>query len=110
MRDKHLLLKDILIALDRIDSYTRGMNYETFAADEKTVNAVIYNFLVIGEAARLLPPAVTSNSPEIPWRQIAGMRDKLTHAYFSIDYELVWKTVTVVLPQFRSMIQKILEK
>ena len=110
MRDKNLLLKDILIALDRIDSYTRGMNYATFAADEKTVNAVIYNFLVIGEAVKLLPPAVTINSPEIPWRQIAGMRDKLTHAYFSIDYELVWKTVTVVLPQFRVMILKILEK
>ena len=110
MRDKRLLLKDILVALDRIDSYTGGMNYGTFAADEKTVNAVIYNFLVIGEAVKLLPPAVTNDSPEIPWRQIAGMRDKLTHAYFSIDYELVWKTVTVVLPQFRVMIQKILEK
>ena len=110
MRDERLLLKDILAALDRIDSYTRGMQEETFAADEKTVNAVIYNFLVIGEAVKLLPPSVTGDHPEIPWRQIAGMRDKLTHAYFSIDYDLVWKTVTVVLPQFRAMIQKILEK
>ena len=73
----------------------------------KTVNAVIFNFLVIGEAVKNLPPALTGNHPEIPWRQIAGMRDKLTHAYFSIDYELVWKTVTVVLPQFRVEIQKI---
>jgi len=110
MRDERLLLKDILVALDRIDSYTRGMNSETFAADEKTVNAVIYNFLVIGEAVKLLPPVVTGNSPEVPWRQIAAMRDKLTYAYFSIDYELVWKTVTIVLPLFRAMIQKILEE
>jgi uncharacterized protein with HEPN domain len=107
MRDEHLLLKDIRTALDRIDSYTRGMSYEEFAVDEKTVNAVIFNFLVIGEAVKHLPPTLTGNHPEIPWRQIAGMRDKLTHAYFSIDYELMWKTVTVVLPKFRAEIQKI---
>ena len=110
MRDTRLLLKDILSALDRIDSYTKGMDFKAFVADEKTANAVIYNFLVIGEAARLLPQTVTDNFPEIPWRQIAGMRDKLTHAYYSTDYELVWKTITVVLPQFRAVIQKILER
>jgi len=110
MRNKRLVLKDILAALDRIDSYTNGMNYEAFVADEKTANAVIYNFLVIGEAVKMLPQTVTDNSPEIPWRQIVGMRDKLTHAYFSTDYELVWKTITVVLPQFRAVIQKILEE
>ncbi len=109
MRDEHLLLKDILVALDRIDSFTRGMNFTSFTADEKTVNAVTYNFLVIGEAVKLLPDTLTSSYPEIPWRQIAGMRDKLTHAYFSIDYELVWKTVTIVLPRFRSVIEKILK-
>ena len=108
MRDEHLLLKDILTALERIDSYTKGMSFEAFVADEKTVNAVIYNFLVIGEAVKLLPQTVTGKYPEIPWRQIAGMRDKLTHTYFSIDYELVWKTITIVLPQFRRVIQKIL--
>jgi uncharacterized protein with HEPN domain len=110
MRNKRLVLKDILTALDRIDSYTNGMNYEAFVADEKTANAVIYNFLVIGEAVKMLPQTVTDNSPEIPWRQIVGMRDKLTHAYFSTDYELVWKTITVVLPQFRTVIRKILEE
>lgn len=110
MRNKRLVLKDILTALDRIDSYTNGMNYEAFVADEKTANAVIYNFLVIGEAVKMLPETVTDNSPEIPWRQIVGMRDKLTHAYFSTDYELVWKTITVVLPQFRAVIRKILEE
>lgn len=110
MRNERLLFKDILTALDRIDSYTNGMRFEAFIADEKTANAVIYNFLVIGEAVKLLPQTVTDNSPEIPWRQIAGMRDKLMHAYFSTDYELVWKTITVILPQFRAGIQKILEK
>jgi uncharacterized protein with HEPN domain len=110
MRAERLLLNDILVALDRIDSYTKGMTYESFITDEKTANAVVYNFLIIGEAVKMLPQTVTDSVPEIPWRQIAGMRDKLTHAYFSTDYELVWKTVTVVLPQFRAGIQKILEK
>ncbi len=73
------------------------------------MNAVTYNFLVIGEAVKLLPETLTSSYPEIPWRQIAGMRDKLTHAYFAVDYELVWKTITVVLPQFRSVVEKILK-
>ena len=110
MRNNRLLLKDILTALDRIDSYTKDISFEVFVTDEKTANAVIYNFLVIGEAVKMLPQTITDNYPEIPWRQIAGMRDKLTHTYFSTDYELVWKTITVVLPQFRIVIQKMLEK
>jgi uncharacterized protein with HEPN domain len=85
------------------------MNFASFTADEKTVNAVTCNFLVIGEAVKLLPDTLTRAYPEIPWRQIAGMRDKLTHACFSVDYELVWKTVTIVLPRFRSVIEKILK-
>jgi len=59
MRDDRLLLKDILMALDRIDSFTKGMNFESFIADEKTMNAVTYNFLVIGEAVKLLPDTLT---------------------------------------------------
>jgi uncharacterized protein with HEPN domain len=74
------------------------------------VNAVIYNFLAIGEAVRLLPQTVTDTFPEIPCRQIAGMRDKLLHGYFSTEYLLVWKTITIVLPQFRAVIQKIQER
>jgi uncharacterized protein with HEPN domain len=109
MRDERLLLKGILTALDSIDSYINGMSFEAFVVDDKTVNAVIYNFLVIGEAVKRLPQTITDTYPEIPWRQIAGMRDKLTHTYFSIDYELVWKTITVVLPQYRAVIQKILK-
>lgn len=110
MRDTRLLTKDILNALDRITLFTKDMTYESFVADEKTTNAVIFNFLVIGEAVKLLPEDVINSHPNVPWRQIAGMRDKLTHAYFSIDYELVWKTVTSILPAFRTTILTILEE
>jgi len=109
MRDERLLLKDILLAIHRIESFTKGMSYESFMADEKTLNAVTYNFLVIGEAVKLLPESLTRKYPEVPWKQIAGMRDKLTHAYFSVDYELVWNTVSSILPNFRSVIETILE-
>ena len=109
MRDERLLLKDILGAIDRIDAFIGGMSFDAFMADEKTVNAVTYNLLVIGEAVKLLPDDLTRKYPEIPWRQIAGMRDKLAHAYFSVDYELVWKTVTQLLPQFRRAIETILK-
>lgn len=110
MRDERLLLKDIIAALDRIDAFTKGMTFETFIADEKTKNAVTYNFLIIGEAVKLLPVSLTGAYPEIPWRQVAGMRDKLTHVYFSVDYELVWKTITEILPTFRKAIETIQQK
>jgi len=71
------------------------------------MNAVTYNFLIIGEAVKMLPESLTRAYPEIPWRQIAGMRDKLTHVYFSVDYELVWKTITEILPQFRAVVEEI---
>lgn len=109
MRDERLLLSESLGALDRIDSSTRGLTSESFAADETTRNAVMENFLIIAEAAGALPEAVTGNYPEIPWRQIAGISDKLPSASFAIDYELVWRTVTVVLPQFRAVIEMIPE-
>jgi len=109
MRDERLLLDGILGALDRIGSSVRGLTSESFAADETTRNAVCENFLIIAEAAGALPEAVTGNYPEIPWRQIAGISGKLSCASFAVDYELVWRTVTVVLPQFREVIETIRE-
>jgi uncharacterized protein with HEPN domain len=109
MRDERVLLDEILGALDRIDASTRELTPESFAADEPTRNAVCKNFLIIAEAAGALPEAVTGNYPEIPWRQIAGIRDKLPCASFAVDYALVWRTVTVVLPQFRAVIETIRE-
>lgn len=107
MRDERLLLDDIIAALDRIDTYTKNHTFESFSADGKTTDAVTYNLLVIGEAVRQLPAPLTDSYPEIPWRQVAGIRNLLAHACFSVDYNLLWKTVTVVLPQFRLVIERI---
>jgi uncharacterized protein with HEPN domain len=110
MRDKAVLLKEILSAIDKIDMFTHEMTYEEFISDEKTEHAVIFNLLIIGEAVKNLPADVIQSNPDIPWRQIAGMRDKLTHAYFSIDNDLVWKTIKKVLPGFQGRIREILTK
>lgn len=108
MNNERLRLNDILEALDRIDAFTRNTGYESFVTDEKTAQAVVFNFLVIGEAVRNISPSVTDAYPEIPWREIAGMPEKIQRSSFAVDYDLVWKTVTVVLPQFRYVIKKIL--
>lgn len=109
MRDYNLYLKDILSAIDSIDSFVARMDLETFQADDKTSSAVVQKLEVIGEAAKQIPEEIRQKHSDIPWREMAGMRDKLIHFYFGIDYQLVWKTIQERLPQIRPVIQKILD-
>ncbi len=106
MRDYSLYLKDILAAIDAIDRFTTGMSLETFQSDDKTVSAVIRKLEVIGEAAKQIPDDMRRNWPGVPWREMAGMRDKLIHFYFGVDHQLVWRTIKERLPQIRPEIQK----
>ncbi len=84
-RDYLLYLEDILTALDRIDRYTQGLSLEAFRADEMRVDAVVRNLETLGEAVKHLPASVRDLSPDTPWTQIAGLRDVLAHAYFSVN-------------------------
>ena len=106
MRDHSLYLKDMLAAIDAIDEFTEGMSLEAFQADDKTVSAVIRKLEVIGEAVKQIPDDLRTKWPGIPWKEMAGMRDKLIHFYFGVDHELVWKAVKHRLPRIRSEIQK----
>ncbi len=109
MRDYTLYLKDILAAIESIESFIEGMEAEEFWSDDKTSSAVVRKLEIIGEAVKHVPDRVRQQNPQIMWREMAGMRDKLIHSYFSVDYQLIWRTITERLPQIRSEIQKILQ-
>ncbi len=107
MRDYRLYLKDILAAMESIEAFVQGMGFDQFRADDKTVSAVIRKFEIIGEAAKHVPVEITEQYPDIPWKEMAGMRDKLIHFYFGVDYYLVWETIKERLPRVKSAVQAI---
>ncbi len=109
-RDVRLFLYDILEAIAKIEEYTEGMDYDEFIHDKKTVDAVIRNLEIIGEATKNIPEDVKSKYPEIPWKAIAGMRDKLIHAYFGISLPIVWETIKHDLPSLKSHVERILRE
>ena len=109
MRDGTLYLRDIVSAIDSIEAFVAGMNGDGFQTDDKTSSAVLRKFEIIGEAAKQVPVEIRNANPGIPWKVMAGMRDRLVHFYFGVDYRLVWRTIKEDLPAVRSQIQAILQ-
>ena len=107
-RDWRLRVADILAAVERIGRYTAGLQEEAFARDEKTVEAVCFALVVIGEAAAHVPDSVQAGAPQIPWRKMKGMRNIAAHEYFGIDLSTVWQTATVDVPALRPLLEKLL--
>ena len=99
-------LSDILDASGKISNFISGLDSAQFAADEKTFFAVIRGLEIIGEAARKIPTSVCGKCPQIPWREMTGMRDKLIHDYMGVNVTVVWKTITEDLPAMESKIRQ----
>lgn len=107
MRDYKLYLADILAAMESIERFIAGMTLEEFQKDDKTASAVIRKFEIIGEASRNIPDEIKQRHPAVPWKEMSGMRDRLIHAYFGVDYNLVWTTIKNRVPVAKQMIKKI---
>ena len=106
-RDSHLLITDILESASKILDYTSGLDFEEFTTDSKTIDAVIRNFEIIGEAAGRLPEDFKENYPEIDWQRIRGFRNRIVHDYFGIDYSIVWNIKESFLPELIKNLGKI---
>ena len=108
-RDPRLYLDDIIQAIAAIERYTQGLTKQDFDQNELVQDGVLRRLEVIGEAARHIPQELQTQAPEIPWRRIVGMRNRLTHEYFGILIDRVWNVVQQDLPPLRSKIQELRE-
>lgn len=106
-RKSSLYLKDILTAIQKIDEFIEGMNFEQFLEDDKTSSAVIRKLEIIGEAVKQLPPEIRERYSEIPWAAMAKSRDKIIHFYHGIDYEIIWQIIKEDLPRVKEKLQQI---
>src|ERR671922_283012 len=100
-------LRDILDAVESAEQFTAGMDFDAFVADKKTTFAVIRALEIVGEATKRIPDAFRQRYPEVPWRQMAGMRDKLSHDYISVNLRRVFDTVHTDLLLLRSLLVRI---
>jgi len=107
-RDYRDFLEDILEYTDKGMHIVKGLDYGAFQSDEEKVLAAIRVIEVIGEAAKNIPPSIRDRYPDVPWRGLARMRDKLIHVYFGVDTEVVWQTMQEDLPPLQESMKKIM--
>jgi uncharacterized protein with HEPN domain len=98
-REPGVLLDDIRTSIEKIQRYTAELSEDSFLGDEKTIDAVVRNLEIIGEAAKQLPAEFKKRHSAIPWRQIGGLRNRIVHDYAGIDLKLVWNILQTAIPK-----------
>lgn len=109
-RDYRVYLDDIIEAAGKTLTYTEGFDLVTFKTDSRTLDAVVRNLEIVGEAVKQLPDDLRSRHPEIDWKRIAGLRDILAHRYFGVDVDIVWDVVRNKLPLLKQVVRAMLSE
>jgi len=103
-------LKDILDAINDIENFIKDIDYKKFQSDHMCRNAVVRSLEIIGEASRSIPEELRNQYKDIPWKRMAGMRDKLIHGYFGVDYESVWAVATERISEIKHPLEKMIKE
>jgi uncharacterized protein with HEPN domain len=109
-RDWRVRVADILSAVQDIESHRAGLTAQTFELDRKALQAVLFNLVVIGEAARNVPDEVQKGHPEVPWADMCAMRNFVAHGYFAVSPAIVWATITEDFPVLVEPLRRLLEE
>ena len=109
LRDEKLYIDDILEAIYKIEEYIQDIDFEDFSSDMKSIDAVIRNLEIIGEATKNISEDFKNRYPDINWKDPTRMRDRLIHAYFGVDLGIVWETIKFRIPELKEQIEKISE-
>ena len=103
-------LSDINEAIKRIEKYTKKVGYSSFAKNTKTQDAVVRNIEIVGEAAKSISDNTKKESQQIPWKKLAGIRDRLIHNYFGVNYDIIWAVAKKELKEISPEIDRLLQK
>ena len=113
-RDFFDYIDDIIQSAEDAEMFIEDLDYSAFSKDKKTINAVIRSLEVMGEAAKKIPARVKKQFPDIPWKEMSGIRNKLIHEYFGVDLEIIWNVLKeelpAILPLLKDMKRDIITK